>query len=152
MCWSSSRKCRNFFTRNWVMEYILRNFMLYVRGNFNNVTIYIWQYIHILHWYSVCGAFQLRVKKFLHLREELQHMTIVRFFFTYVNLSYIYNRRYMSLSYFYNRPYVSLSYIYNSCDFPLKPRQRYLRKSYKIIYTYVRTFTPSCCYITCDLD
>jgi hypothetical protein len=29
------------------MEYILTNFMLYVRGNFKNVTIYIWQYIHI---------------------------------------------------------------------------------------------------------
>jgi hypothetical protein len=52
--------------------------MLYARGNFNNVTIYIWQYIHILHWYSVCGAFQLRIKKSYILREELQHMTIVR--------------------------------------------------------------------------
>ena len=49
--------------RIFVMEYILTNFMLYVRGIFKNVTIYIWQYIHILHWYSVCGAFQLRVKK-----------------------------------------------------------------------------------------
>ena len=71
---------KNFF----FMEYILTNFMLYVRGNFNNVTIYIWQYIYILHWYSVCGEFQLRVKKILHLREELQHMTIVRIFFTFL--------------------------------------------------------------------
>jgi hypothetical protein len=30
-------------------NYILTNFMLYARGNFKNVTIYIWQYIHILH-------------------------------------------------------------------------------------------------------
>jgi hypothetical protein len=29
------------------MEYIFTNFML--RGNLKNVTIYIWQYIHILH-------------------------------------------------------------------------------------------------------
>ena len=45
------------------MEYVLTNFMLFVRGNFKNVTIYIWQYIHILHRYSVCGAFQLRGEK-----------------------------------------------------------------------------------------
>ena len=48
--------------RNFYYFYILINFMLYARGNFKNVTIYIWQYIHILHRYSVCGAFQLRGK------------------------------------------------------------------------------------------
>jgi hypothetical protein len=38
-------------------------------------------HIHILHRYSVCDAFQLRGKKILHLREELQHMIIERIFF-----------------------------------------------------------------------
>jgi hypothetical protein len=80
------------------MEYILTNFMLYVRGNFKNVTMYIWQYIHILHLYSVCGAFQFARKKILHLREEVQHMTIVRIFF-YLSLKY--NSYFHNMLWFY---------------------------------------------------
>ena len=61
------------------MEYILINFMLYVRGNFKNVTIDL-----AIHSHSA-PIFRLRCisiaqKKILHLREELKHMTIVRIF------------------------------------------------------------------------
>ena len=56
------------------------NFIIYVRRNFKNVTIELAIHSH-LHRYSVCGAFQLRGKKILHLREELKHMTLVRIFF-----------------------------------------------------------------------
>jgi hypothetical protein len=47
------------------MEYVLSN----------------WHYNHILHRYSVCGAFQLRGIKIPHLREELKHKA----------MSYLYN-------------------------------------------------------------
>jgi hypothetical protein len=73
------------------MEYNLTNFMLllnlyYVKGNFNNVTIYL-----AIHSHSAL-IFRLRCisierKKILHLREELKHMTFVRIFF-YLSLKY----------------------------------------------------------------
>ena len=79
------------FTEIWkeifVMEYILTNFMLYlvyVRGNFKNETIYIWQYIHILHWYSVCGAFQLCVKKSYIYVKNFNTWQLCGFFFTFL--------------------------------------------------------------------
>jgi hypothetical protein len=67
-----------------VLEYILTNFMLYERGNFKNVTIYIWQYIHILHWYSVCGAFQLGVKKSYIYVKNFNTWQLCGFFFTFL--------------------------------------------------------------------
>jgi hypothetical protein len=44
-----------------------------MQGEISKMWPLIWQYIHILHRYTVCSAFQLHGKK--------QHMTIVRIFF-----------------------------------------------------------------------
>ena len=55
---------------------------MYVRGHFKKVTIYICMAIHshsALIFRLRCISFAR--KKILHLREELQHMTIVRIFF-----------------------------------------------------------------------
>jgi hypothetical protein len=70
------------------MEYNLTNFMLllnlyYVKGNFNNVTIYLATHSHSALVFRL-RCISIARKKILHLHEELLHMTIVRIFFTFL--------------------------------------------------------------------
>jgi hypothetical protein len=46
--------------------------------------LYIWQYIHILHWYSVCGAFQLREKKSYIYVKNFNTWQLCGLFFTFL--------------------------------------------------------------------
>jgi hypothetical protein len=79
-------KCKilpKFEKKVFFMEYILTNFMLYARGNFNNVTIYLATHSHSALVFRL-RCISIARKKILHLHEELKHMTIVRNFFTFL--------------------------------------------------------------------
>ena len=57
--------------------------MLFLRGNFKNVTIDFAMHSHSAP-ISVCGAFQLRENNLTYMYvKNLKHMTIARIFFTF---------------------------------------------------------------------
>ena len=63
------------------MEYILTNFILYVRRNFKNCDHRIGNAFTFCTDIPFAAHFNCVEKKILHLHEELKHMTIVRIFF-----------------------------------------------------------------------
>ena len=70
------------------MEYILTNFMLYVRGNLKKCDhIYLGMHSHSALIFRL-RRISIARKTILHLREERQHMTIVRTFLFYLSVKY----------------------------------------------------------------
>ena len=65
------------------MEYILTNFMLYVKGNFKNVTIDLAIHSHSALIFRL-QCISIAREKILHLREKLKHTTFVWIFFTFL--------------------------------------------------------------------